>query len=60
MSNFGHLSSAHFPIYVSKDVCIRCYFSKLKGVREQKRLGNTAIEEQDTHHCFKPAPNVSP
>jgi hypothetical protein len=28
-------------IYVSKDVRIRSYFSKPKGVREQKRLGNT-------------------
>jgi hypothetical protein len=31
-------------IYVSKDVKIRGYFSKTKGVREQQRLGNTGID----------------
>jgi len=32
--NFGYLSSVNY-IYVSKNVKIRGYFSKPKGVREQ-------------------------
>jgi hypothetical protein len=35
-------SSGHY-IYVSKDMRIGDYFSKPKGVLEQKRLGNSAL-----------------
>jgi hypothetical protein len=31
-------------IYVSKDVAILCYFSKPRGVKEQRRLKNTGPE----------------
>ena len=33
-------------IYVSEGVRICGYFSKPKGVREQKSLGNTALDHQ--------------
>jgi hypothetical protein len=33
-------------IYVSKDVRIRGYFSKPKGVREQQSLGNTVLNHR--------------
>jgi len=39
--NFGSLSSC---IYVSKDVSIRGYFSKPKGVSEQNSLGHTGVD----------------
>jgi len=35
--NFGYLSLGHY-IYVSKEVKIRGYFTKLKVVREQNRF----------------------
>ena len=41
--NCGYVLSGHC-IYVSKDMRIRGYFSKPKGVREQKILGNTVID----------------
>lgn len=40
--NFGHPLSWH-SIYVSKDLKTRGYFSKLKGARERKILGNTGL-----------------
>jgi hypothetical protein len=43
--NFGYLSPGHY-IYVSKDVRIRGYFTKPKGVRKQKSLGNTALQHR--------------
>jgi hypothetical protein len=33
---------------MSKDVKIRGYFAKPKGVREQKSLGNTGLQGFDT------------
>jgi hypothetical protein len=42
MCNLRYLSPA-YCIYVSKDARIRGYFSKPKGVREQKSLENTAL-----------------
>jgi hypothetical protein len=36
------ISSGHCS-YVSKDMGIRDYFLKPKGVREQKRLGNNVL-----------------
>jgi len=38
-------------MYVSKNVGIRGYFSKPKGVREQKRLGNPAIDSYSQFTC---------
>jgi len=35
--NFGYLSSGHY-IYMSKDVRIRNYFSKSKGVYKQQHF----------------------
>jgi len=40
-------------IYVSKDMRIRGYFSKPKGVLEQKRLGNAALEEEWDKNAHK-------
>jgi hypothetical protein len=49
----SHLSSGHYS-YVRKKVRIRGYFSKLKGVRERKRLGNIAFKDSgnDMHHSL--------
>jgi hypothetical protein len=33
-----------YCIGVSKDECTGWYFSKAKGAREQKRMGNTVVE----------------
>jgi hypothetical protein len=41
--NFWYLSSEHY-IYVSKDVGILGYFSKLKGFHEQNGSGNIVLE----------------
>jgi len=41
-----------YCIYVSKDVRTRSYFSKPKGVREQKRLGEKIGTEQNTVDNF--------
>jgi hypothetical protein len=35
-------------IYVSKDVSIRGYFSKPKGISEQKSLGHTGVDHSVT------------
>ena len=56
--NFEYLSSGHY-IYVSKDVRIRGYFSKPKGIREQKLSGKTVINDMDFKikmdaYCIKP------
>jgi hypothetical protein len=40
-----------YCIYVSKDVRTR-YFSKPKGVREQKRMGKTGIEQSTVDDFF--------
>jgi hypothetical protein len=37
---------------VSKDVSIRGYFTKPKGVREQKGLGNTVLERGSLNPYF--------
>jgi len=37
-----------FYIYVRKNVRIRGYFSKPRGVREQKRSRNSALKEMFT------------
>jgi len=42
------------PSYVTKDVRICAYFSKLKAVCHQKGLGNTALDnlqEHATNYC---------
>jgi hypothetical protein len=41
-------------IYVNKDVRIREYFTKPKAVREQKRLGNIALE----YWCENLSPSI--
>ena len=41
--NFGYISSGHC-IYVSKVVRLAGYFSKLRGVRDPKRVGNTILD----------------
>jgi len=40
--NFGYVWSGH-SIHVNKDVRMRGYFSKPKGVRKQKRLRKSAL-----------------
>ena len=49
MFNFGYLSSGHYT-YVGKYVRIRGYFSKAKGARERKRLGNTDLDDPEFEH----------
>ena len=44
--NFGYLKYGHH-VFVSKYVKIPGYFSKRQEVREQKRLGNTALGDVD-------------
>jgi hypothetical protein len=43
-----------FYSYVRKKVRIRGYFSKLKGVRQRKRLGNIAFKDSGNymHHSL--------
>ena len=40
--NFGYLLFGH-TIYIRNDGTIHAYFSKPKGVREQKRFGNSGV-----------------
>ena len=41
-------------IYESKDMTIRGYFSKPKGVRDQKCLGNTDLDELQASGDIQP------
>ena len=38
-------NSGYLDIYVSKNMSFRGYFWMLKGVREQKRLGNSGLDK---------------
>ena len=47
---YGEYPPSGHSNYVSKYVSIRGYFSKPKGVWEQKSLGNTALEPDRQQH----------
>ena len=50
--NFEYVSSGQY-IYVSKDLRIRCYFSKPKWVREQKKFGTNCSREVNKEPDYK-------
>jgi hypothetical protein len=51
--NFGCLSSG-YHIYENKNVRNRGYFLKPKGVRKQKCLGNTVLDETENQDVLAP------
>jgi len=53
--NFGCLSSGYYTcIYENKNVRNRGYFLKTKGVRKQKCLGNTVLDELENQDVLAP------